>query len=67
MRTVDPLGRYDNEYMVSFSMPLGGSPHAPSLTLNLTHDQNGSSQDQAMLNGTLGSDKPIQLWRNGNA
>ncbi|MBB6248053.1 fimbria/pilus outer membrane usher protein [Rhodanobacter sp. A1T4] len=56
MRTVDPLGRYDNEYMVSFSLPLGGSPHAPSLTLNITHDQNGSSQDQAMLNGTFGSD-----------
>jgi outer membrane usher protein len=55
-RSVDPLGHYDNEYMLSFSLPLGDSPHAPTFTLNLTHDQNGSSQDQAMVNGTLGSD-----------
>jgi outer membrane usher protein len=55
-RSVDPLGRYDNEYLVSFSLPLGNSPHAPTLMLNLTHDQSGGSQDQAAVNGTIGSD-----------
>lgn len=55
-RSVDQLGRYDNEYLVSFSIPLGDSSHAPNFTLNLTHDQSGASQDQALLTGTLGSD-----------
>ena len=55
-RSVDPLGHYDNEYFVSFTLPLGRSAHSPSLTFNVSHDQEGGSQDQAMLNGTLGSD-----------
>ena len=55
-RAVDPLGRYDNQYFVNFSLPLGNSPHAPTLMLNVTHDQAGSSQDQATMNGTLGAD-----------
>lgn len=55
-RSVDPLGHYSNEYFLSFSLPLGNSSHAPTFMLNLTHDQDGNSQDQAMLNGTLGSD-----------
>lgn len=55
-RTRDPLGRYDNQYFVSFSLPLGDSAHAPSFNLNLTHDQNGGTQEQAMLNGSAGAD-----------
>ncbi len=55
-RSVNPLGRYDNQYFVNFSVPLGSSSHAPTLALNLTHDQSGGSQEQAMLNGTLGRD-----------
>ncbi|MGC1549123.1 MAG: fimbria/pilus outer membrane usher protein [Rhodanobacter sp.] len=55
-RAVDPLGHYNNEYFVSFSLPLGDSPHAPTFTLNLTHNQTGTSQDQAMVNGTAGAD-----------
>jgi outer membrane usher protein len=55
-RSVDPLGRYDNQYFVNFSVPLGSSPHAPIFALNLTHDQLTGSQDQATLNGTLGRD-----------
>jgi outer membrane usher protein len=55
-RTRDSLGRYDNEYMVNFTVPLGSSPHAPSFTMNLAHDQNGGAQDQAALNGSLGTD-----------
>ena len=56
MRTLDPLGRNDNEYLVSFSIPLGTSAHAPNLTLNLTHDQLSGSQDQGMVSGSLGAD-----------
>lgn len=55
-RSVDPLGRYDNQYFVSFSLPLGHSEHSPTFMLNLSHDQETGSQMQAMLNGTLGSD-----------
>ncbi|WP_229720679.1 fimbria/pilus outer membrane usher protein [Dyella nitratireducens] len=55
-RSVDPLGRYDNAYFVSFTLPLGRNTHSPSLTLNFNHDQQTGSQAQAMLTGTLGSD-----------
>ncbi len=55
-RSVDPLGHYDNEYFVSFTLPLGHSAHSPNFTLNIGHDQQSGAQDQAMLNGTLGSD-----------
>jgi outer membrane usher protein len=56
VRSVDPQGRYDNEVLLSFNVPLGSSAHAPTLMLNLTHDQQGESQAQAMVNGTLGVD-----------
>jgi outer membrane usher protein len=55
-RTVDPLGRYDNEYLVSFTLPLGHAEHSPVFTLNVGHDQSSGAQDQAMVNGTLGAD-----------
>ncbi|MFK2855978.1 fimbrial biogenesis outer membrane usher protein [Dyella humi] len=55
-RSVDALGRYDNEYFVSFTLPLGRNTHSPTFTLNFSHDQQTGSQAQAMLNGTLGSD-----------
>ncbi|QNK03050.1 fimbria/pilus outer membrane usher protein [Dyella telluris] len=55
-RSATPTGRYDNQYFLSFSIPLGSGAHAPNLALNLTHDEAGTSQEQAMLNGTLGSD-----------
>lgn len=55
-RTRDPLGRYDNEYFASFSVPLGDSAHAPSFTLNVNRDQNGGMQDQAMVSGAAGAD-----------
>jgi outer membrane usher protein len=50
---------------VNFSLPLGESAHAPTFMLNLTHDQHGSSQDQAMLNGTLGSDNQFDYSATG--
>jgi len=55
-RSVDPLGHYDNQYFVNFSVPLGDSSHAPTFALNLTHDQLSGAQDQAMVNGSFGSD-----------
>ncbi|MFK2893453.1 fimbrial biogenesis outer membrane usher protein [Dyella flagellata] len=55
-RSVDPLGRYDNAYFVSLSLPLGRNIHSPTLALNLSHDHAGGSQAQALVSGTLGSD-----------
>ncbi len=55
-RVRDALGRYDNQYFASFSLPLGDGAHAPTLTLNFNHSANGGNQDQAMLNGTAGAD-----------
>lgn len=56
IRSVDVQGRYDNEVLLSFNLPLGSSTHAPALMLNFSHDQQGESQAQAMVNGTLGVD-----------
>lgn len=56
MRSVDANGRYDNQFFVNFTLPLGNTAHAPILTLNLSHDQESGSQEQAMVSGTLGSD-----------
>lgn len=55
-RTRDPLGRYDNQYFASFSVPLGNSAHAPTLSFNATHDQSSGNQEQAMLTGSAGAD-----------
>jgi outer membrane usher protein len=41
---------------VSFTLPLGHTEHAPVVSLNVGHDQSTGAQDQAMINGTLGSD-----------
>lgn len=55
-RSVDPLGRYDNQFFVNFSLPLGHGEHAPTFMLSLSHDQQTGSQEQAMVNGTVGRD-----------
>lgn len=55
-RSVDPLGHHDNQYFVSFSVPIGHTEHSPTFMLNVSHDQETGSQAQATLNGTLGSD-----------
>jgi len=57
MRSVDATtGRYDNQFFVNFTLPLGSTPHAPTMTLNLSHDEQSGSQEQAMVSGTLGAD-----------
>lgn len=55
-RSVDPLGHHDNQFFVNFSLPLGHSEHSPTFMLSLNHDQQTGSQEQAMVNGTLGRD-----------
>lgn len=53
-RTRDVLGRYSNGYFVNVNIPLGTSAHAPTLMLNMNHDAISGSQEQALLNGSLG-------------
>lgn len=48
------LGGYDNQVSFTASLPLGDTPHSPSLSFNLNHDTNSGTQEQATLNGTLG-------------
>lgn len=55
-RSRDQLGRYDNQVFANFSIPLGHSEHAPTLSLSASHDDANGAQQQAMLNGTLGID-----------
>jgi len=54
-RTRDPFGRYDNEYNLTLDIPLGSGRHAPSLNLTFNHTATGGNQEQAMLNGSAGS------------
>jgi outer membrane usher protein len=48
------LGGYDNQVSFNASLPLGDTPHAPSISFNLNHDTNSGTQEQATVNGTLG-------------
>ena len=55
-RSRDQLGRYDNQVFANFSIPLGHSEHAPTLSISASHDSINGAQQQAMVNGTLGID-----------
>ncbi|MBB6188277.1 fimbria/pilus outer membrane usher protein [Rhodanobacter sp. MP7CTX1] len=48
------LGGYDNQVTFNASLPLGDTPHAPSISFSLNHDTNDGTQEQATVNGTLG-------------
>jgi outer membrane usher protein len=48
------FGGYDNQMFVNASLPLGNTPYAPSLSVNLNHSAANGSQEQAVLNGTAG-------------
>jgi len=63
-RSRDPLGRSDNQYLMSFSVPLGNTAHAPTLSFNTSHDTSGSQQ-QSMLSGSLGADNQITYGATG--
>ena len=49
-------GRYDNQFFVSLSVPLGTSPRAPNLTAGIVRDDAGQQQTQLSVNGTAGED-----------
>ncbi|RDI97220.1 fimbrial biogenesis outer membrane usher protein [Dyella solisilvae] len=55
-RTRDPVGRYDNQYFVNLSFPLGQSTHSPTLSFNASHDTTSGAQEQAMISGSAGVD-----------
>lgn len=48
------LGGYDNRVYFNATLPLGDTPHAPSISFNLNHDASSGTQEQATVNGTLG-------------
>ncbi|MDG2517758.1 fimbria/pilus outer membrane usher protein [Lysobacter soli] len=49
-------GRYDNQFFVNFSVPLGSSPRAPTLTAGVVRQDDGQQQTQLSVNGTAGED-----------
>lgn len=53
-RAHDFDGRYRNQYYATFSLPLGGSTHAPTLTGSLGRDQSGHLLEQGTVNGIAG-------------
>ena len=48
------FGGYDNQVFLNVSLPLGNGVRAPSLSLNINHDANTGTQEQAVLNGAAG-------------
>ena len=48
------LGSYDNQVSFNASLPLGDSPHTPSVSFNLNHDTGNGTQEQATVNGAAG-------------
>lgn len=58
-REVDPQGRYDNVYFLSLNLPLGQGSHAPTFTMNLNRSDASGTQEQGMLNGSLGADNQL--------
>jgi outer membrane usher protein len=65
-RTRDVTGRYANSYYFNVTVPLGSDSHSPSLMLNMNHDAVSGNQEQAMLNGTLGSDNQFNYGVTAN-
>jgi outer membrane usher protein len=51
-RTMD--GEMSNDYMLSLTLPLGRSSHAPTLTTNVTHNSVSGTNTQANVSGSLG-------------
>jgi len=58
-------GRYDNQFFASFSVPLGSSPRAPTVTAGFVHDDAGQQQTQLSVNGTAGDDGRISYGITG--
>lgn len=56
LRTLDLLGHDANQYLLSFTVPMGDGVHAPSFSFNATQDDGAGSRQQAIINGTAGAD-----------
>lgn len=48
------FGGYDNQFFLNASLALGDTPHAPNLSVNLSHGNVAGNQEQAVLNGSAG-------------
>lgn len=55
-RTRNLFDRYDTEYFLTLSLPLGMGARAPTLMFNANQGAPGGDNQQAILNGTLGED-----------
>lgn len=53
-RTRSAAEKWDTQVMVSVSVPLGTSSRAPSLSLSISRESNGTTHGQANISGTLG-------------
>ena len=53
-RESDLLGHSDNRYMLSLTLPLGSSQHAPVIIGSFARDTTGGAQQQATISGTAG-------------
>ncbi len=61
-------GQPDNRLLANFSLPLGGTPHSPTLSTNLIQDTTGgvsSRSAQEVITGTVGENN--QLTYSGSA
>ncbi|HXD36502.1 MAG TPA: fimbria/pilus outer membrane usher protein, partial [Rhodanobacter sp.] len=54
-RERDLFGRSDNRFMLNLTIPLGNGAHAPILTGALSRSGSDSTQEQATVSGTAGS------------
>ena len=52
-RTMD--GELSNEFLLSTTIPLGHTAHAPMLTTNASYNSNGATNMQANVSGSLGA------------
>lgn len=65
-RTRDAFGRYDTQYFLNVSLPLGSSERAPTMMFNLDHDDASGNTQQVLLNGTLGEDNQFNYGATGS-
>jgi outer membrane usher protein len=67
-RTYSSYGEARNNYMLSFSLPLGSNSnvHAPQLRMDLSHDTDGRTAQQAAITGIAGDDNQYSYGLNLN-
>lgn len=56
VRSSDYSGHYNNQYNLTINVPLGESARAPNFSLDLSRGQDHSLGEQAMVNGTFGTE-----------